>query len=94
MRTRVGNENRYWIGGKVIPDGDYPWDFYFNPNTIVIAEMTAEGMQTTIRQITQDPEYYANNGFPNDFSDHAWYVLGVFLQYRLISPHFFVQERE
>lgn len=83
MRTKVGDRNEYWIGGRVVPDEDYPWGFYFDPNTIVIAEMTVEGMQTTIRQIAEDTDYFANNGWSNGLTEHAWFVLGSFSEYRL-----------
>ncbi len=82
MRNIVGKAKKYWIGGGVVEDSSYRHGFYFDPNTIVIAEITAEGMQTTIQQIEQNPSYYSENGFSNGYTEHAWYVLGLFKEYK------------
>lgn len=85
MKGLEGEGRAYWIGGGVIPDIDQEHKFYFDPNTILIAEVTAEGMQTTISQIKQDPEYYLNNGWSNGLTDHAWYIESEVIKYR-VSP--------
>jgi hypothetical protein len=48
----------------------------------LIAEVTVEGMQTTIEQITRNPVYFAKKGWSNGLAEHAWYVSGVFLEYQ------------
>ncbi|MFO7851504.1 MAG: hypothetical protein ACQERS_14135 [Bacteroidota bacterium] len=82
MKSVTGTDNQLWIGGGVIPDSNMKYGFYFDPNTVLMAEATVEGMQITIQQISQDPVYYQNNGWPNGLTDHAWYVKAKFLVYR------------
>lgn len=59
---------RMWIGGCVEtfltfrPDPNYPWGFRFTPDTIVVAEVTAEGLQTTIESISDDLDYWLDIG--------------------------------
>ena len=86
MKPLVGSGDRYWVGGEVVPDAELPHGFCFNPNTVLYAEVTVEGMQTTIRQIAEDPDYFANNGWPNGLANHAWYVSGLFQAYRSGNP--------
>jgi hypothetical protein len=53
-----------WIGGGVEtfltfrPDPNYPWGFRFKPGTITVAEVTAEGLQTTIESISDNLDYW------------------------------------
>lgn len=54
-----------WIGGIVIVDPEAEHGFRFDPNTIVVAEVTAEGLQTSICQIAANPSMYAGG---------RWYV--------------------
>jgi hypothetical protein len=82
MAELVGTGQSRWIGGQVVPDQSYPYGFYFDPNTVLVAEMTAEGMQATIQQIAQDPEYFARHGWSTELAEHAWFVSAVFLEYR------------
>jgi len=57
-----------WIGGTIELfifiryDPNYPWGFHFKPETIIVAEVTAEGLQTTIRHITENVEYWLQLG--------------------------------
>lgn len=57
-----------WIGGVVEvfifirPDPNYPWGFRFKPENITVAEVTAEGLQTTIRNISEDVDYWISLG--------------------------------
>jgi hypothetical protein len=57
-----------WVGGVVEvcllfrPDPDYPWGFRFNPDSVTVAEVTAEGLQTTIRDISEDVDYWIEIG--------------------------------
>ncbi len=46
-----------WVGGKLIK-ADNEWGFTFDPHTIVVAEVTAEGFQTNLQQIKDDPDYW------------------------------------
>jgi hypothetical protein len=55
-----------WIGGTVVADPSYEHGFYFDPNTIVVASVTAEGYQTTICQIADKPGL---------FDGGLWYVV-------------------
>ncbi|MGD8564872.1 MAG: hypothetical protein PVF96_00785 [Candidatus Bathyarchaeota archaeon] len=56
------------IGGPVEvfifirPDPNYPWGFRFKPENVTVAENTAEGLQTTIRGISEDAEYWIRLG--------------------------------
>jgi hypothetical protein len=81
MQSLVNQNATQWIGGRVVPDNGVPHGFYFDPSTIVIAEITVEGMQTTVSQITADPEYFSENGWSNGLAEHAWYVTGIFLEF-------------
>ena len=57
-----------WIGGVVQvfifirPDPNYPWGFRFKPENVTVAENTAEGLQTTIRGISEDVDYWIRLG--------------------------------
>jgi hypothetical protein len=55
------NGTEMWIGG-VVERHDYKWGFRFNPETIIIAQFTIEGAQTTIRFLSEDIEYWINFG--------------------------------
>ena len=55
------NGTEMWIGGVVEPY-DNKWGFRFNPETIIIAQFTIEGAQTTIRFLSEDIEYWINFG--------------------------------
>jgi hypothetical protein len=46
-----------WIGGRLIK-ADNEWGFTFDPSTVIVAELTAEGLQTTLQQIKDDPKYW------------------------------------
>jgi hypothetical protein len=54
-----------WIGGTVVADPSAEDGFRFDPTTIVVAEVTAEGMQTNVCQIE------ANVGH---FEGGLWYI--------------------
>jgi hypothetical protein len=62
------SEGEMWIGGVVQvfifirPDPNYPWGFRFKPENITVAEVTAEGLQTTIRGICEDVDYWISIG--------------------------------
>jgi hypothetical protein len=56
------------IGGPVEvfifirPDPNYPWGFRFIPENVTVAENTAEGLQTTIRGISEVVDYWIRLG--------------------------------
>jgi hypothetical protein len=74
---------KMWIGGVVEvfifirPDPNYPWGFRFKPETVVVAEITAEGLQTTIRDICENLDYWRQLG-------HA-YVFAKVIDYSVYS---------
>lgn len=53
-----------WIGGSVEtfitvrPDPIYRWGFRFKSDTITVAEITAEGLQSTVRDISENLDYW------------------------------------
>jgi hypothetical protein len=71
-----------WIGGCVEafltfrPDPNYPWGFRFNPSTITVAEVTAEGLQTTIESISDNLDYWLDIGQAYVFARVTDYVTG------------------
>jgi len=50
---------RRWVGGKLI-NATNVWGFIFDPDTIIVANVTAEALQTTLEQIKEDPNYWFN----------------------------------
>ena len=56
------NESEMWIGGIVEPYGN-KWGFRFKPENVTIAQVTAEGSQSTIRGISEDLEYWLDYGY-------------------------------
>jgi len=75
-----------WIGGvveefiNIKPDKHYKWGFRFKPGTIVVAEVTAEGLQTTIRSISADIGYWLDIGQAYVFAKIVDYSVGVKMQ--------------
>lgn len=71
------SEDKMWIGGTVEifvfvrPDPNYPWGFRFKPESITVAEVTAEGLQTTIRAISEDVDYWISIGQAYVFANVA-----------------------
>lgn len=54
-------EKELWVGGKIVKDstGNPPWHFRFDPDTIEIAEVTAEGLQAVfLRTIETELDYW------------------------------------
>lgn len=51
-----------WVGGIVERYNNY-WGFRFRPDTITVAEVTAEGLQATIEFISSDIGYWENLGW-------------------------------
>ncbi|MEM2101902.1 MAG: hypothetical protein QXM22_00120 [Candidatus Bathyarchaeia archaeon] len=53
------NQTIRWIGG-IVETYDNKWGYRFKPENITIAEVTAEGLQTHIRRISEDLNYWLN----------------------------------
>mgnify|MGYP001052227476 CR=1 FL=1 len=53
------NGAQMWIGGIVEKYGN-KWGFRFKPSTVNIAEVTAEGAQTWIKDISENLNYWMN----------------------------------
>lgn len=53
------NQTEMWIGG-IVEEYDNYWGFRFNPDTIVIAQITIEGAQSNIQGISEDLNYWIN----------------------------------
>ena len=51
------NRSQRWIGGTV-EKYENEWGFRFDPNTIIVAEVTIEVWQTTIRGISENLNYW------------------------------------
>jgi len=54
------NQSQRWIGG-IVEKYVNEWGFRFNPDTIMVAEVTIEAIQTTIRGISQNLGYWLGN---------------------------------
>jgi hypothetical protein len=53
---------RMWIGG-IVEKYDNKCGFRFKPDTIIIAQFTAEGLQATIKLISSNIDYWTNLGY-------------------------------
>jgi len=56
------NGTRMFVGGVVERYGN-KWGFRFKPDTVTVAQFTAEGLQATIRDISADIDYWLNLGW-------------------------------
>jgi hypothetical protein len=54
--------SRLWVGG-VVERYANGWGFRFRPDTVRVAEITAEGLQSTIRGISEDLDYWLGLGW-------------------------------
>src|SRR5262249_14985680 len=62
----------WWLIGCVVPDPDWgPWGFTFDPDSLALARITIELIQTTIGQIADDPDAFAAAGHPWAIGLHA-----------------------
>lgn len=61
-----------WLVAEVVPEDSHHLGFYFAPDEVIVDEITAEGIQTTLPQIEADPSYYRVGG-PGGFA--KWAVL-------------------
>jgi len=51
------NGSERWIGG-IVEKYENEWGFRFDPKTIIVAEVTIEAWQTTIRGISENLDYW------------------------------------
>jgi len=51
------NGSERFVGGIVV-EYDNKWSFRFDPNTVTVAEVTAEGLQATITYISENLDYW------------------------------------
>ena len=56
------NGTRMWVGG-IVEKYDNKWGFRFKPDSVTVAEVTAEGLQTTIKDISTNIDYWLNLGW-------------------------------
>jgi len=56
------NGTRMWVGG-IVERYTNKWGFRFKPDTVTVAQFTAEGLQTTIKDISADIDYWLNLGW-------------------------------
>ena len=61
-----------WIGGVIMEDSAVQHGFFFDPNTIMLAETTLVSQQTDLCRIAEDPDDY-DAGF--------WYIPVHFVEY-------------
>ena len=59
LTALYNTQSELWIGG-IVESWDNYWGFRFDPDTIVVAEITAEGAQSNIRGISEDLDYWMN----------------------------------
>jgi hypothetical protein len=57
LKNLYQNKSEMWIGG-IVEEYDNYWGFRFDPNTIIIAEITIEGAQSNIQGISGDLNYW------------------------------------
>ena len=53
------NKTKRLIGG-IVEEYDNKWGFRFKPGNVTVAEFTAEGLQATIRYISENLDYWLN----------------------------------
>ncbi len=56
------NKTEKWIGG-IVEKFDNKWGFRFKPENITIADITAEGLQTWIQDISENLDYWLGLGW-------------------------------
>jgi len=59
------NENgtRMWVGG-IVEKYDNKWGFRFKPENVTVAQFTAEGLQATIKYISENLNYWLGLKLP------------------------------
>ena len=56
------NGTRMFVGG-IVERYNNKWGFRFKPDSVRVAEFTAEGLQATIRYISENIDYWLNLGW-------------------------------
>ncbi len=56
------NGTRMFVGG-IVERYDNKWGFRFKPDSVTVAQFTAEGLQATIRDMSLDIDYWLNLGW-------------------------------
>jgi len=56
------NETRMFVGG-IVERYNNKWGFRFKPDTVRVAQFTAEGLQATIRDMSADIDYWLSLGW-------------------------------
>lgn len=51
------NGTQLWVGG-IVERYNNSWGFHFQPETVAVAEVTAEGLQATIQYISENLDYW------------------------------------
>jgi hypothetical protein len=67
-----------WVLGRIVPDSGQRHGFYLDPSTVSLAEVTAEGIQTTVEQVSRRPSFYtqtSGGGFD------IWAISGRLIQF-------------
>jgi len=53
------NGTRMWVGG-IVERYSNKWGFRFTPESVKVAQFTAEGLQATTKMISEDLDYWLN----------------------------------
>jgi len=56
------NGTRMFVGG-IVERYNNKWGFRFKPDSVRVAEVTAEGLQATMRDISENIDYWLNLGW-------------------------------
>jgi hypothetical protein len=67
-----------WVLGRIVPDPSQKHCFYLDPSAVSFAEVTAEGIQTTVEQIERQPSHFAPGG-AGGFD--TWAISGRLLEF-------------
>ena len=59
LRELHQNQTIMWIGG-IVEEYDNKWGYRFKPETLTVAEVTIEGGQTTIKELSENLDYWIN----------------------------------
>lgn len=65
-----------WIGGAIVIATDHSLGFFIDPDTVLVAEITAEAMQTSLAAIQANPAHFTPAG---DGGLPQWVVPAVVL---------------
>lgn len=64
FRQMLTENQQMWVGGKLERKDNPPWRFTFDPATLTISEVTAEGLQATYLKTLEDElDYWIDLGY-------------------------------